>query len=56
MTKVNMTIEIEAVLPKNLSLEQFLDFLNVESIDGVQIDILKSDILSVGDDEDDEDE
>ena len=52
MTKVNMTIEIEALLPANVSVEQFLDFLRVDSINGVEINILNSDILSEENDED----
>lgn len=47
MTKVNMTIEIEAILPNGLSIEEFMDFLSVQSYDDVKIDILNSDILSV---------
>ena len=48
MTKVNMTIEIDATLPDGLSVEEFMDFLSVQSYDDdVKIDILNSDILSV---------
>ena len=47
MTKVNMTIEIEAVLPEDVSVEEFTDFLSVQSYDSVKINILNSDILSV---------
>lgn len=54
MNKVKMTIEIEALLPESVSVEQFLDFLSVESIDGVEIDILNSDILSEDNDDDDD--
>jgi len=47
MTKINMTIEIEAVLPEDVSVEEFMDFLSVQSYDSVKINILNSDILSV---------
>ena len=47
MTKVNMTIEIEATLPPDLTIEEFMDFLSVQSYDDVKIDIVNSDILSV---------
>jgi hypothetical protein len=47
MTKVKMVIEIEAILPERLSVEEFVDFLSVQSYDDVKIDILNSDILSV---------
>lgn len=47
MTKVNMTIEIDATLPDGLSVEEFMDFLSVQSYDDVKIDIVNSDILSV---------
>lgn len=46
MTKINMTIEIEATLPSNLSVEEFMDFLSVQSCD-IEANILNSDILSV---------
>jgi hypothetical protein len=47
MTKVKMAIEIEAVLPEDISVEEFTDFLSVQSYDSVKINILNSDILSV---------
>lgn len=49
MTKLNVLIEIEAILPDNLTVEEFMNFLNVQSCDDadVKINILSSDILAL---------
>jgi hypothetical protein len=46
MTKINMTIKIEATVPKNLSVEEFIDFLSVQSCD-VEANILNMELVSV---------
>lgn len=42
-----MTIEISAILKNEMSVEDFIDNLDVISVNGADIDITNSDVLSV---------
>ena len=49
MTKINMTIEISAILNNGISVEDFIENLDVISVKSAKIDVTNSDILSVED-------
>lgn len=47
MTKIDMTIEISAILKNGISVEDFIENLDVISVKGAKIDITNSDVLSL---------